>query len=720
MPPRPTAPPRNKRQNLNGHRSHPAITPSHPSAHKPKSQDPWPRPEHLPRTPTYSRKALAPASDAQHPMPPDRTPKTSKAQTPTTAAAASPTKQQKPTKTTENQTLAHTPVLTTPQEVTADTASPPATEEPVQAPPESPEILEKTAQKRLPEASPARSKGEARRPTKVPKLKLKLVPEGADESNTESDDDKQPNDCLLEYNLSPTHSPTRMNARAPPKLPLPGHAESMTTRDPSTPMSEALRTPASSEQRPPAPPYTRNAEPTQPGQNDNVVQIHDVQPRDLQGPTTAPAQPPNAPTNNLEAHGNATHLGNTYTPPLQSHETCTSIRPPHSSKKLPPHTKSQPRTKPGTTPPPPTRTQQPPPPPPNPHADTVDFTPIPEGGFPYVQLGTDPTFRLAENKKNACESKPQPKIWARLWRGEYDDSPQAQTRDILSIQRVIFQRTQEKPQILAPTRDDSTHVGGRGKHLPPHHFLVSGISKETCDRLVAERVVSTPQAQVFFIPYNPGNPSYICTIKGFLFDTATDESSPNSDVDPDAEVQRIVQESLRNDQSFKSIIRARCTARHPPEVFIQAIRVVRHEASLPKPKGSPPNAPHPKESQWHLYFNTTPPLQRTGFYALTSFFAQKEYEDLEWGNGGPLPPSEVYHCVCCKAADHVSSDCPYLMVPGWHGIAPEDDGHPPSLEAALAKGAPRGRASRRGGNGGGGRGRGSNRGARGGNMYRPR
>ncbi|KAG6826254.1 hypothetical protein H0H92_000534 [Tricholoma furcatifolium] len=706
-------------------------------------------------------------------MPPDRTPKTSKAQPLTAAAAALPTRQQKPTNAAENQTPAHTPAPTIPQEAAADTAPPPATEESAQPPPESPEILETRAQKRLPEASPARSKGEARRPTKVPKLKLKLVPEGANELNTESDDDGQPNDCLLEYNLSPTDSPTRMNTGDPHKLPPPSHAGGTTTHDPSTPTGGVLRTPVSSEQRPPAPPYTRNAEPIQPGQTNNAAQVQATQPQNLQGPTTTPSHPPDASTNNREAHGGTTSLGNAYTPPLpiprdlhfrktttqQQEAAPTPVPVAMHESPSETHASSRDTATPqpeamvvdgdaqntddsgenaqstgdanatsanadtngqGNGPPPPVRTEPPPPPPPNPPADTVDFTPIPEGGFPYVQLGTDPTFRLAENKKNACETKPHPKIWARLWRGEYDDSPQTQTRDILLIQRAIFQRTQEKPQILAPTRDDSTHMGGRGKYLPPHHFLVSGISKETCDRLVAERAVSTPQAQVFFVPYNPGNPSYICTITGFLFDTAADESSPKSDVDPDAEVLRIVQESLRDDQSFKSIIRARCAAKHPPEVFIQAIRVVRHEANLPKPRGSTPNAPHPKESRWHLYFNTTPPLQRTGFYALTSFFAQKKYEDLEWGSGGPLPPGEIYHCVCCKAADHFSSDCPYLMVPGWHGIAPEDEGHSPSLEATLARGAARGRAPRRGGNGGGGRGKGSNRGARGGNMYRPR
>ncbi|KAG6824798.1 hypothetical protein H0H92_005803, partial [Tricholoma furcatifolium] len=225
--------------------------------------------------------------------------------------------------------------------------------------------------------------------------------------------------------------------------------------------------------------------------------------------------------------------------------------------------------------------------------DILSFTQVPEHGFPYVQLGTDPTFILSDKRK-------APKLWC-----------------------LVYQKTKQKPRIIALTHAENVKIKSRDKLLPLYHYLIYEITKEACDKLIAERAVSSLQMQAFFVPYNPANPNYICTIRGFHFDILKDESSPDSDVDVNTTVRNIVQDELRSDQAFARIICARCITRHPIDTFIGAIEVISHTANLPKPRGSHPNDPHPTETRWNLYFNGSPPLQREGYYALTDFFTQK-------------------------------------------------------------------------------------------------
>ncbi|KAG6824845.1 hypothetical protein H0H92_005639 [Tricholoma furcatifolium] len=310
-----------------------------------------------------------------------------------------------------------------------------------------------------------------------------------------------------------------------------------------------------------------------------------------------------------------------------------------------------------------------PPPPTTPAANESAFAPAPANGFPYTQLGTDPTFLLSDDTLTTCEAKPFPKMWARLWRGGYNEEKQADNR------------TGQRPRITIPTRDSKAKRGRNHNdkaYNPPYHFLIYGISEEACDALLTARAVSTKDTQAFFVPYHPTTPHFICTIQGFMFDIFVDESSPESNLNVDETVLTIVQKALRNDTEFEHLIRTRCTSGASHETFIKALTVVSHLAMslktkettpTPRPSRCPskqrrrPQRPAQERNEVEPILPPPPPAQTR------QFFSQKKYNDMDWGRGHPLVGDAKYHCVNCKATDHVSKQCVYLTVPGWHRVA---------------------------------------------------
>ncbi|KAG6809382.1 hypothetical protein H0H92_000471 [Tricholoma furcatifolium] len=581
--------------------------------------------------------------------------------------------------------------------------------------------------KRAPEASPAKSRGEQRRPKKISRLNL------SEEATPNSEEDSP-----IDYDPSPTSSPTGAHSQVE-GLPLPEPND--TYARPPTSKGQIQATSLDSPQ--PAPPYTqaetihpypqpslttqntltRNDNPTDPGEHNSTdhqaqgtthtpdtSQAIDTQatprerlPKDLHFHKTPVAhqqpgpQEHNAPTvqtaqssaaNQASAAPAQTEI------PQQNPSTNNE-----SQDAMTVDTEGQ-----GNENPDKPRGGPQPPPPPKPTVVDPAFAPTPRDGFPYTQLGTHPTFLLSEEVQSACDAKPFPKIWARLWRGGYDEEKQKD--DILSLQKLIFLRTGQRPHIIAPIRDEKAKKGRNHdrRYNPPYHYLIYGIPKEACETLTSARALSTKDTQAFFIPYDPPPPNFLCTIRGFHFNILADESSPEQNLDIDDTVLKIIQRELRRDQEFEHLVRIRCTSGDSPETFITALAIERHLADVPRERGDDPNAPPKKELRWNLGFRAPPPLKRDGYYTLALYFAQKKYIDIEWGRAQPLADDAKYHCVNCKAANHVSKECSYLIIPGWHG-APAGEDAPESLEHAdqaphiQNRGPPR-----RGGGGGGFRG----------------
>ncbi|KAG6825715.1 hypothetical protein H0H92_002737, partial [Tricholoma furcatifolium] len=305
--------------------------------------------------------------------------------------------------------------------------------------------------------------------------------------------------------------------------------------------------------------------------------------------------------------------------------------------------------------------------PPAPKPAVIDpaFALTPREGFPYTQLGTHPTFLLSEEVQSACDAIPFPKIWACLWRGGYDEEKQKD--DILSLQRLIFLRTGQRPRIIPPIRDEKAKKGRHHdrRYNPPYHYLIYDIPQDACETLTNARALSTKDTQAFFIQYSPQPPNFICTVCGFHFNILADESSPEKDLDVDDKVLKIIQQALRRDQEFEHLIRIRCTSGDSPDAFIAALAVERHLADVPRERGDDPNSPPKKESRWNLYFRAPPPLKRDGYYTLAQYFAQKKYVDVLWGRAQPLAGDAKYHCQTISRRNALTSLSPAGMEPPW-------------------------------------------------------
>ncbi|KAG6826116.1 hypothetical protein H0H92_001083 [Tricholoma furcatifolium] len=559
----------------------------------------------------------------------------------------------------------------------------------------------------------------------------------------------QTGDVPNDDDSSPTSSPTRANNQTPEVLS--SNRQGQATR---TPTDKDVAQPTSPDSHPPAPPYTQAA--SMPAYPQNPQTIQDAPTREdvrfantadtpqtqhtIDAQIAAPATgsqtvtythiPPNL-------HFHKTQPSQPTTGDKEAQNTTTQIDQGPSNTGVTTNTAqtaNQETTQGDTgnqqdamtvdTDETPGRNDSPsnnnPVPPPKTTPPTIDpaFAPTPPGGFPYTQLGTDPTFLLDNEIQAACEAKPFPKIWARLWRGGYDE--ETQTNDILSLQRLVFQKTGQRPRIIPPIRNDQAKKGKNHdkRYNPPYHYLIYGISAEACETLTSSQAVSTKDTQAFFVQYNPPPPTFLCTIRGFHFNILEDESSPEENFDVDGTVLEIIQKTLRRDPEFEQLIRTRCTSGDSPNTFISALIVERHFADTPRARGDDPNTPAKKELRWNLYFKAPPPLKREGYYTLATYFSQKKYVDFEWGRAHPLAGDAKYHCVNCKAANHISKECTYLMVSGWHGN-PAGEEAPPTLE--YIDQAPQQQpqeSNHRGGGGGGNRGNNSG-GRRGrGNCYR--
>ncbi|KAG6809904.1 hypothetical protein H0H92_014173 [Tricholoma furcatifolium] len=477
--------------------------------------------------------------------------------------------------------------------------------------------------KRLPEASPTRSRGETRRPMKITKLNLTGdnidAPDEVDEHAT----NEAP---LMEYEISPTHSPSQSPSTKQAQLPKLLRNQPLTILE--TPANRSIQTPAGSEHRPSAPPYTRDAnaaptpQPLNPTQTalthaDDQPPAQTIQQDDTHRRTETTHPPATQHTRIPNPVTETTPIESTPSPlpsnlpiglrfkkniPSQDGQMAQAVNQTQSTQ---PGEAAPQRDDmavdnfeqdndpdsphPNRNPPTPTNT----PGDEDTAPDSVPFAPTPPNGFPHVQLGSDPTFLLAKKTKDACDAKPHPKFWAHLWQSEYDKGTQGKAQ--LALQRIIYQRTNEKPNSSHQHETKTRKAEAETNSSPP----TTSSSAKACNLLLEERAASTPQTQAFFIPFNPSNPTYICTIRGFNFEALDDESSPITGANIDAIVRRVVQNELKEDQTFASLIRTWCMSSASLNTFINAIGTQGHMANLPKPRGSNANAPHPKEQRWN-------------------------------------------------------------------------------------------------------------------------
>ncbi|KAF5376291.1 hypothetical protein D9615_008537 [Tricholomella constricta] len=329
-------------------------------------------------------------------------------------------------------------------------------------------------------------------------------------------------------------------------------------------------------------------------------------------------------------------------------------------------------------------------------------TATPNGGFPEIHLRAAPSFNVTTALLLRWQNKTGPKVWARMYDGKFDPRP---LDDVLLICDLIKKTVDAEDVIVAPpTRLNQT--AGRIQH--PFHFLITDISQSAADTLIERQTISTAEATIFIVPYEPITPSFIMSLCDLTYPL-----TPKSHEDAAS----FVRQTLHRHSAIAKFIHdhlegppdARVVAQAYASIYVKGILVHR----LAGPEG--PRMKSKPQIVWNVYFGVTLKLALANFYTLISMIRDLSFSTGDYGEGRPLKGDATFQCAGCKSTDHPRAMCPFMDLPGWLGPKRQEVSDQPYLGSATRGssssrhpgGAGRGRGRARGrGRGRGGRGRG--------------
>ncbi|KAH0591606.1 hypothetical protein H2248_001659 [Termitomyces sp. 'cryptogamus'] len=149
----------------------------------------------------------------------------------------------------------------------------------------------------------------------------------------------------------------------------------------------------------------------------------------------------------------------------------------------------------------------------------LTYTPRPVSSFLTIHLSAPPWYNLLPDQQEHFNSYSKSKVWVRDWQASKDADVMATSN---KLKELIKQMTREKPKlsILQPEKDVISKKCNE-KHKPSYHFLISGILGKAQQILLANPIISTPGASMFFLPYIPPTPHLLCTIEEFSLSIQT-------------------------------------------------------------------------------------------------------------------------------------------------------------------------------------------------------
>jgi hypothetical protein len=153
----------------------------------------------------------------------------------------------------------------------------------------------------------------------------------------------------------------------------------------------------------------------------------------------------------------------------------------------------------------------------------IHRTVAPTEGFPVPQLGESVWQNLPAKTKQQWHGKPGPKLWVRLHHAGYTDDLPAEATRIREVIKCIV----HTPNVLVST--PIAKVCPSGPFSAPWHFLVSGMTQNTTDRLVGLQMVATDATIIFTHPFNKPLPLYIGTLEGYSLEISPEESTTVAD-----------------------------------------------------------------------------------------------------------------------------------------------------------------------------------------------
>ncbi|KAG6896344.1 hypothetical protein C0993_008523 [Termitomyces sp. T159_Od127] len=145
----------------------------------------------------------------------------------------------------------------------------------------------------------------------------------------------------------------------------------------------------------------------------------------------------------------------------------------------------------------------------------VTKTARPNGGWPKMHLVSSPLENVADSQVLAWNKVKTAKLWARIFRAKYEQNSLAtvdKTREL--IKSLIHIEDDVSLGMSFPQQ--KRHIDSDRFPLP-YHMLISGLSREQVEHLIALEVVATTEVTVIFKPFEDQRPTFVMTISGLTY-----------------------------------------------------------------------------------------------------------------------------------------------------------------------------------------------------------
>ncbi|KAG6879804.1 hypothetical protein C0992_011355 [Termitomyces sp. T32_za158] len=280
-------------------------------------------------------------------------------------------------------------------------------------------------------------------------------------------------------------------------------------------------------------------------------------------------------------------------------------------------------------------------------------TATPNGGWPKVQLISSPLDNVSKLHVEAWNKVTTAKLWARLFRGKYQQNSLAtvdKTREI--IKNLVSVESDISLGVCFPHQE---RVIKSNRFPLPYHMLISGLTEEQVNYLTGLEVVSTPDATIFFKPFEDPRPSFVATLSGLTFMNSENAQRKVTD---------LIQKRLLGSHDITSHVLKNSSlpvSRAMNEVLenisVQYIEVKRSTARGGNFRG------------WNIYLHNSS-LSDEDHAKLIRLMRACDYPTV-FGCGIPLRGKDILLCINCKSIDHDTPNCPFPHIPGWLGYKPK-------------------------------------------------
>ncbi|KAF5376225.1 hypothetical protein D9615_008541 [Tricholomella constricta] len=321
----------------------------------------------------------------------------------------------------------------------------------------------------------------------------------------------------------------------------------------------------------------------------------------------------------------------------------------------------------------------------------------PPGGFPTVHLRSAPSYNIDPKLLPRWQNKPGPKLWARLFDGAFDPAPLSAVESIRTIIRKLVDA--EDVIVAPPMRMYNTY----GRLQPPYHFLVSNLSQKAVDTLLEWGTVSTAEATVFFVSYDPPIPTFVMSVCDLTYPLNARSHEYFADfmrekLKHNPAIGYFIQQNLEGPPVDDAYAYAEVKALYA-SIFVKGFTVHRlpkmpededqGRRGRTKTRGKTRTKMLGPQIVWNVYFGLPLRLSLTNYYALINQIRDLTYMTYDYGVGRVLRGATTLECAGCKSMDHTRALCPFMNpnFRGWLGPRRREVSDQPSSYPAAAAAA---------------------------------